>query len=94
MKRSLRVLAVVVPIVGLGCWNMWRDASAKSNVPVHRVHDPESPFYGRSRDLPSTGPVPAPDGPMEMAIPIDRAAELMPTIDLKLLDQSRAAMES
>lgn len=90
MKRSLRVLAVVAPLFGLGCWSMWREAAASSTAPVHRIHDPESPYFGRSRDLPASGPLAAPSGPLEMAIPIERASELMPTIDMKTLEQPHA----
>jgi hypothetical protein len=55
------------------------DQGVASDAPTHRINDPQSPWYGRSRDLPATGPVAAPDGVgNELAFPLHRMQEFMP----------------
>jgi hypothetical protein len=87
MKRLIRVFAIAAPVLAVGAWAIV-DETIKLEAPVHRIHDPENPWHGHSRQMPANGPIAAPDGTqLELAIPITQIQNHLSGVESRVIMQ-------
>ncbi len=89
MKRHARSLAVVAPLLGLIVWLAMAELSPLgAEDSAMEARSATRADIGRTRELPDSGPVAAPDGPTEMMMSFDHVHTMMPHLD-PLIDQMK-----
>lgn len=90
MKRFSRALAIAAPFVGVVVWfAVGTNGTFNRAASQPRPWNDESASHGRTRELPSTGPVAAPGCADESMMPIKRLRELMPHLESSLFEPAR-----